>query len=213
MKPADDLLFASIDIPVLDKQQAAKEILALPDSLSWWDSYRGTKMIPLSTRGGLGNHDGTSNFREGEFMWTPYAPKVISEWFDNVVFPWIGMKARVMALITQPGVANLEHIDCNRNELNTLQHKLRIVLQGKTSTLYWITKEGNIQAPDVDGAFLMDGGWVHGMENTTDDIKVTLALGAPWIGNDNYENITVLQKRSEYTMPEILEQYWMKGSV
>lgn len=210
MKPADDLLFASIDLPILDKKQAAKEILALPDNLSWWDNYRYTKMIPLSTRGGSTGHEGTSNFREGEFQWVSYAPKIITEWFDNVVFPFTGQRARVMALITQPGVSNYEHIDCQPRELNTQQHKLRIVLQGKTSTLYWITKNGNVHAPEVDGAFLMDGGWVHGMTNTTDEVKVTLALGAPWIGNDYYNNITLLQKRSDYKMPDDLSSYWMK---
>jgi len=210
MKPASDLLFASIDIPILNKEQATKEILALPSQVSWWDSYRYTKMIPLSTRGGSTGQEGTSNFREGEFQWVNYAPKVITEWFDNIVFPFIGMKARVMALITEPGVSNYEHIDCQPRELNTLQHKLRIVLQGKTSTLYFITEQGNIHVPDVYGAFLMDGGWVHGMTNDTDQVKVTLALGAPWIGNDEYNNVTTLLKRSDYTMPSDLTDYWMK---
>lgn len=210
MKPADDLLFASIDLPILDKAQAAKEILALPDEVSWWDNYRYTKMIPLSTRGASTGREGSSNVREGEFQWANYTPKIITDWFDNVVFPFTGQRARIMALLTEPGVANHEHIDCQQRELNTLQHKLRIVLQGKTSTLYWLTKDGNVHAPEVDGAFIMDGGWVHGMNNTSTEVKVTLALGAPWIGNDSYDNITVLQRRSDYTMPDDLRSYWNK---
>jgi hypothetical protein len=206
MKKADEILFATIDsLPNFDRQQAAKEILALPDSYSWWDSYRGTKMIPLMTKSGQGTRSGSSNEIQGDFSWVEYAPSVITEWFDNYVFPWTGCKSRVMALITQPGIANKEHIDCDPHELNSLQHKFRIVLQGKTNTLYWLTDKGTVFAPDCESAFIMDGGWPHGMINNTDDVKVTLALGAPWNGKDNYNDITILQKRSDFVMPEGIE--------
>ena len=207
-KPADDILFATINIPILDKAQAAQAILALDPGLSFWDDYRYTQMFPLMTRNGNAGAQGANNRREGDFAWTDYAPTVITEWFDNHVFPYIGMRARVMALVTQPGTANHEHIDCEPNELNTLQHKMRIVVQGKTDTLYWKTANGDVAAPDVDGAFVMDGGWPHGMVNTTNEVKVTLALGAPWFGCEHYPGMTVLQKRSEYVMPADLAPYY-----
>ena len=206
----DNILFASINLPILDKALAAKEILALPANLSFWDSYRHTKMIPLSTKGGRGQY-GTTNFREGDFEWVHYAPKVITEWFDNIVFPFIGTNTRVMALLTPAGSANNEHIDCAPTELNTRQHKFRIVLQGRTDTLYWLTNNGHVKAPDIENAFIMDGGWPHGMINSSNDVKVTLALGAPWTGNDHYgENVTVLQNRNDYKMPEIIDHLWKK---
>jgi hypothetical protein len=211
MNQTDDLLFSSVDLPLLDKAQAAKEILALDDTLSWWDDYRYTKMFPLMTKGGEQSKNGTDNRRPGEFYWVPYAPKVITDWFDDIVFPWLGMKSRVMALVTQPGVKNYEHIDCDRRELNTKQHKFRIVLQGRTDTLYWITDSGNVPAPNVDSPFIMDGGWPHGMYNDTDEIKVTIALGAPWTGLDEYgADVTMLQNRNDYRMPQDLEPYWNK---
>jgi hypothetical protein len=113
-----------------------------------------------------------------------------------------------MALITQPTFSNYEHIDCDPHELNTKQHKFRIVLQGRTDTLYFITNQGNLSAPNIDGPFIMDGGWPHGMINTTDQVKVTLAVGAPWIGNEMYDNINPLMYRSSYNMPETLTKYW-----
>lgn len=210
-KPADDLLFASVNLPILDKVLAAQEILALDDSVSYWNDYRNTKMIPLMTKGGVGQSEGTNNNRPGDFDWTEYAPRVIVDWFEQHVFPWLGGKYRVMALVTQPGVANYEHLDCQPHELNTLQHKFRIVLQGNTSTLYWMTEGGNVAAPDVDGAFIMDGGWPHGMINTTDEIKVTLALGSPWRGHDSYgSDVTILQRRSEHSMPAEIDHLWLK---
>lgn len=207
-KPADNILFASVHIPVLNKVQAAKEILTLDEKLSHWNHYRHTKMIPLMTKGGEGQRSGSTNQREGNFDWTSYAPNVIVEWFENHVFPWIGGRYRVMALITQPGAANHEHIDCDPDQLNTMQHKFRIVLQGNTSTLYWITDRGRVAAPDIQEAFIMDGGWPHGMINTTDQVKVTLALGAPWDGNDTYNNITLLQDRNDFVMPSNIDHLW-----
>jgi hypothetical protein len=48
------------------------------------------------------------------------------------------------------------------------------------------------------------------MINTTNEVKVTLALGAPWTGNDSYDNINLLLDRAEYEMPEDLSAYWKK---
>lgn len=205
-----NILFAGVNLPLLDRKQAAKEILELPDSVSWWDDYRYTKMIPLCTKNGDGNRKGTNNHRSGDFAWTNYTPNIIKNWFENIVFPWTGCRSRVMALITQPGIANHEHIDCNRNELNTQQHKFRIVLQGSVNTLYFITKQGNIYAPNIETPFIMDGSWAHGMRNTSNNIKVTLALGAPWTGNKEYNNIDILLEKNKFDMPDNLDSYWQK---
>lgn len=204
------MLFASVNLPLLDKELAAREILSLPNEVTFWDKYRNTRMVPLMSRNGTTSRNEVSKNSGGEFIWTPFTPKVIVNWFDNIVFPWMGMQSRVMALITQPNSANYEHIDCDPTELNTQQHKFRIVLQGKTDTLYFITKDGNIHVPDVNGAFIMDGGWPHGMINSTSEVKVTLAVGSPWIGNDHYDNINVLLERNNYSMSNDLSAYWKK---
>ena len=206
---SDNLLFATIDsIPILDKKLATREILSLGDSLSFWDSYRHTKMFPLMTKNGGSNQQDSTNNQSGDFIWTPFCPVVIINWFEEYVFPWIGGRSRIMALVTQPGVANYEHIDCERQELNSRQHKMRIVLQGDTSTLYWMTTDGNIPAPSTEKAFIMDGGYPHGMTNTTSEIKVTLALGAPWNGKSKYDDITILQHRIDFKMIDDIEHLW-----
>jgi hypothetical protein len=208
-KPADNLMFASINMSILDKEQASKEILAIDEQYRFWDSYRGIAMIPLMTKKGEAGRMASDNrINAGEFSWVNIAPQIVVDWFEQVVFPWTGNKARIMALLTMPGAENNEHIDCDRSELNTQQHKFRIVLQGKTSTLYFITNKGYIRPPDIDGAFVMDGGWPHGMTNSTNEIKVTLAMGAPWNGNENYTDLIHHLNRQEYQMPDILEQYW-----
>ena len=208
---SDHLLFASVDLPILNKEWAVDDILSLPEEFSFWDDYRYTRMIPLMTKRGRRSMQGASNYTTGDFTWLPYTPKEVAYWFEDHVFPWCGTRARVMALITQPGVSKYEHIDCEKHELNTRQHKFRIVLQGTTDTLYFTTKQGNVHVPNVDGAFIMDGGFPHGMTNTGKDVKVTLAMGAPWTGNDHYDNINILMDRRQYMMPDDLTKYWKVG--
>lgn len=203
----DDLLFGKINIPVLDKERAAKEVLSIPDAYSWWDEYRGIKMIPLMSKNGKG----TTNYRDGDFLWTPYTPKLIVDWFEDVVFDWLGSKSRIMALITEANAQNREHIDCERSELNTKQHKFRIVLQGRTDTLYFKTDRGDVFAPKVDSAFIMDGGWPHGMINRSPETKVTIALGAPWNGKEVYDDVDVLMNRNKYSMPADLNAFWKQN--
>ena len=211
-KPADNLMFSSIiGMPILNKKQAAQELMAIDKQYHFVDPYRKITMIPLMTKSGNPGLASASNrFNTGEFEWVNITPQIIVDWFEQVVFPWTGCRARIMALLTLPGDQNNEHIDCDPPDLNTMQHKFRIVLQGKTSTLYFITKQGNIRPPDIDGAFVMDGGWPHGMDNTTDELKITLAMGAPWCGNDNYTDLFSHLNRQDYQMPDILDQYWKK---
>lgn len=202
----DDILFAAVDLPLLDRAAAARAILDIDDSYSWWDTYRSTKMYPLMVKQGKI----VDNRQTGEFFWHECAPTIIREWFDSVVFPWLGCRSRIIALVTQPNFSNSEHIDCEPNEVGSLQHKFRIVLQGETDTLYFNTDNGSIPAPKTGGAFIMDGGWPHGMTNNSDQVKVTIALGSPWTGREHYDNINILQRRSDYRMPQDLSPYFRK---
>lgn len=210
IKPADNLMFASVNIPILDKKLAAEQILAIDTQYRFFDNYRGIAMIPLMTKNGEAGKLGSDNrINDGNFNWVDYTPQVIINWFENIVFPWAGTKARIMALITMPGEENNEHIDCDKKELNSQQHKFRIVLQGTTSTLYFITDNGIVRPPDIEGSFVMDGGWPHGMTNYSDEIKVTLAMGAPWNGKEDYgDSLEYHLYRNNYSMPKILDNYW-----
>lgn len=205
----NDLLFASVDLPVLDKQQATSAIMEVDQRFWVWDDHTALMVLPLMTRGGKTGRDGVSNKTSNQpFDWVSYAPSVLTDWMDNVVFPWVGTRTRVTALMTKAHTVIGEHFDCAPHNIGSNQHKFRLVLQGKTDTLYFITKEGNVTAPSVDGCFIIDGSWPHGMYNTTDDFKLTLALGAPWTGKDSYDNINVLMARSQYEMPESIDRYF-----
>lgn len=203
-----DLLFASVNLPECDTKQITKDILRLRGEGWWWDSYRSTSMLPLMTKGGLHGKDGSSNKRASHFEWVPYTPAYIKEWFDGVVFPWMGCNSRVMALLTKPNQRNNEHIDCEQSKMGTQQHKFRVVVHGNTDTLYFKTQTGDLHVPNVSGPFIMDGSWPHGMHNYTNDFKLTLAVGAPWSGNESYNNVNVLLNKSKHVLPHDYAKYF-----
>lgn len=203
------MLFAKVNLPLLDKKQATQNIMEIADHHWFWDPYRATKMLPLMTKDGLGGIRGAQNNRHSKgFVWLPYTPSIIRRWFDEVVFPWMGQPTRIMALMTQPGEKNNEHIDCDPHKMGTLQHKFRIVLHGNTDTLYFKTLQGDLHVPNLDGCFIMDGSWPHGMQNNTGNFKLTLAAGAPWEGRHVYDNVDVLIHKNTYNMPEDYEKYF-----
>jgi hypothetical protein len=205
----NNILFAKANnFKPIDKELATKELLKINQAAWFWDEFRGTNMLPLMTRNSQAGSFGTSNGREGEFKWLFYTPKVIRDWFEEEVFPWMGCKTRIMALMTNPGIANKEHIDCDKHEMGSQQDKFRVVLQGRTGTLYFKTKEGDVYAPDVDGPFIMDGSWPHGMLNDSSELKLTIAAGAPWTGNQSYDNIELMMSKNDYSLPDELSMYF-----
>lgn len=205
------LLCATLSFPRLDKQRCVSEFKAVPESYWFYDQYRHTSMLPVMTMGGSGGLKGASNFREKQpYEWLPYVPETLKQWFDQFVFPWMGMRARISLLRTQPGQENNIHIDCSPSSFNQRQHKFRVVLQGRTDTLYFVTKTNNaLRLHDSELPFIMDGSWPHGMTNTSKEEKFTIAVGAPWNGLDTYDNIvnaTYLNR--QYHMPDDYEQYF-----
>jgi hypothetical protein len=208
----NDLLFASLEFKKnLDKQKAVSNLLNIEEKNWFWDPYRSISMLSLMTKNPVPGPEGTSNLSDGDFQWLEYTPKEIIDWFEEEIFPWMGSKTRLVALLTRAGAENSEHIDCGPKEIGTMQHKFRLVLQGKTDTLYFKTEAGDLYAPNVNCPFLMDGGWPHGMKNIGSEVKITLAAGAPWTGKNEYNNATLLLKKSDYQFPKNYRDFFNKN--
>jgi hypothetical protein len=185
-----------------------EEITKISESAWFYEPYRNTKMLPLSTKSGRVGYDGTSNYNQGDFSWTEWTPDIIKEYCENVLFPNLGTKTRIVILKTPPQTANHEHIDCDPTYQFTQQHKFRIVLRGRTDTLYFIKKYGNESAPQIDEPFIMDGSWPHGMINSDNETKYTLTAGAPWNGLPQYHNLDILMNRNDSELPEDYKKYY-----
>jgi len=204
------ILAASLKFPILDKEKVLTEVKQTEDKAWFYDSYRHTNMMPLMTMGGKIGEQGASNFRTKEsYSWTPFASPTLVQWFEDYIFPWMGMRTRISILKTRPDQRNHEHIDCSPQAFGSRQHKFRIVLQGDTSSLYFVLKSGNLRLFNVDDPFIMDGSWPHGMHNFTNKEKYTVAVGAPWTGLDSYNNLGAYTMfRNDNLLPDNLNQYY-----
>lgn len=205
----NDILFASLDLPPFDKEKMLADIRAVPENLWHWEPYRGTRALTLMTHNGnVSLNDAITFTKTNGYYWTPCAPASIVDYFEKYIFNWLQPKPRIMVLRTAPHTANNEHIDCIPETFNTRQHKFRIVLSGRVDSLYFITKKGNVFVPETDRPFIMDGGWPHGMNNTSDQEKITICVGAPWTGADKYPKFLQTLYRADHQMPENYDVYF-----
>ncbi len=199
-----NILFCELELPSIDRSRALAQLALIPANDWVLDAYRNTYILPLMTKDGRSNRESLYDLRgsfEHDFTWTSNCPQVIADYFERHVFTWMNQRPRVTVLRTPAGSSNHPHIDCQPFEFGTRQLKFRYVLQGPVSTLFFIGRDGRIAVPDVEGPFLMDGSWPHGMENTSDVEKVTICVGAPWDGSDHYPPMSHLLVKSNYQLP------------
>lgn len=212
---ADRILFAAVDLAPPDKKQMLTELAEIPAEKWHWDYYRGTHLLPLMTINGMSDARSLLALKNPKepvpsFCWTELAPKSIVDYFEKHVFSWIQPKARVMILRTGANKMNNEHIDCTPEQFGSRQHKFRLVLNGRVDSLYFLTSQGKVFAPEVDKPFIIDGSWPHGMYNNSSQEKVTICIGAPWTGADTYPELSHVIEKEPYNLPSNYEQYFKK---
>ena len=142
------------------------------------DEYRGCTHIPI--RWLDMNTPGKKTLN-----WTTYANNVfpeVKQYIIDYLEPWVGLLPRMMIIVTPPKTEGLPHIDCIEEDFDQTQLKFRVVLNGKTSTLYFLNQQDQREYAQEcnQKPFLMCGKWPHGLDNFTEDYKFTLAIGAPW---------------------------------
>ena len=206
-----DVLFSSLYLPPFPKEAVLNKILKVEKSHWHWDDYRQVEMLPLMTSNGSSSRNSVNaQNATATYQWTEDAPLELRSYFDQYIWDWVKPQSRVMILKTKPGARNQEHIDCSPDQFEKLQLKLRIVLQGRTDSLYFITKGEPIFAPVTDGAYLIDGSWPHGMINNFSDDKYTLCIGAPWTGSQFYPAFSSVIYRDRNLLPDNFSSYFDK---
>lgn len=201
----NNILFASLMLPIPDKQSWIKSLEQISPAEWHWDEYRGVSMAALMTSSGASNIPAVLSQRPSyaNYNWTPLASQEIRDYFETHVFPWAQTRARIMVLKTPAGQAQKIHIDCSPEQIGSRQHKFRIALSGSTSSLYFLTPSERIWVPETQRPFIIDGSWPHGMHNQSSEIKYTVCLGAPWNGSDQYPDFETTLLKTAYESPEI----------
>lgn len=210
-----NLLFGKVNIVGLDKETATKDMLAVNSDHWFWDEYRTCRVIslldvPYNFKPDYVKRNSNPSNTDKDFVWQwkSYTPPIIIDWFEKSVFPWMGSKAGIIALLTEPGCEIKPHIDCGKLEIGSCQHKFRYVLQGKTNSLYFVTKNGRVPAPLIEDPYIVDGTWPHGMTNNHSDFKLTLAAGNPWIGKKYHDDVDILLTRNKEDLPDHLFNFF-----
>jgi len=179
MHDLNDILFLPLDLPTIKVDYS--KLLTVYNSLKeelLSDEYRGCEHIPIRWLD-------TRAIGKKELIWTTVAEEYfpeVKEYFIKHIQPWVGSLPRIMIIVTPPNTNGLDHIDCDPGDFDQCQLKFRVVLQGKTSTLYFLNEkdEREYALECNDKPFLMCGKWPHGLDNFTNKYKFTLAIGAPW---------------------------------
>jgi hypothetical protein len=205
-----ELLFAELDMPIPDKKLWAQKILAFPKEHWFLDPDRNTWVLPLKNQtGGYGYNNNLNGIaKKDHYVWTPAAFPELVGYCERYIFPWTGSLCRLAILRTPAGTANKIHIDCSPSAMGTIQHKFRMVIQGRTDTLFFLTHRGVVRAPATDKAFLIDGSWVHGMENDDNEDKLTLCLGSPFVEGERYPPLAKFVSKQGLEQPADLTTYF-----
>jgi len=192
----NNLAFLPLDLPefvVSNDLVERLNRLYVEDSIN--DEYRNCKHIPIYITDGKdaknyqGNHNLTWS-KQSESL-----PEVV-EYIKTNIFPWANPMGRIMIICTKTKESNPVHIDCSPDKFNnTLQHKFRVVLNGRVDSLYFVNDNDSVRPTEIGNRpFMMSGSWPHGMNNDNDQMKFTLAMGAPWESNLTDEYVDLINR-------------------
>lgn len=221
-----DLAFLYLDLPKFpvteDLILRLKKIVN--EEGNFKDNFRNCRHIPIYVTEGK-NIENKNEIKKEWSKQSEQLPEVRS-YIENNVLPWSKYLGRIVIICTKPKECNPTHIDCSRKNFdnNTLEHKFRVVINGQTNNLYFNGKDKNhyISENLKNHPFIMSGCWPHTMENNDNDIKFTLAMGAPWDADDlnkeykdlisdsyiKYKNSYISKK--DMKMPKYIDNYFSK---
>ena len=207
--------FGAIDIGVTEEEKQAMldEVLALSDDVHHYNEFRGCRMIAIWNGGGrLGGRDPNHNTAKGDFSYTAAGDEcpVMQRVLEEKIFPWMDPPGRVTILRTAPNTGLNTHLDSTKEEIGTLQHKYRLVLNGAIDKLFFIDSKNNkVYMPGNYDSYVLDGSHPHSIDPDPQE-KITLCVGAPWKGqpSDAYDK---LKAQADYisvvSRPETLDEW------
>lgn len=182
--------FAAIDVGVTSKEKfdMLQEVKNVPDEMHHYNKFRGCRMIGIYNGGGrLGGRVAGIDTKKGKFKYSPAGElcPTIRRVCEQKIFPFMNPHGRVTILRTEPSYGLNIHLDSKLEEVGTLQHKFRLVLNGEIDKLFFVDSNGNkVYVPGHYDCYTMDGSHPHSIDGGEQE-KITLCIGAPWHGEEN----------------------------
>ena len=144
-----------------------------------------------------------------EFKWTEAALNCPNlKYYIESCLKFLGEPfGRVTIIKTDKNSKMNDHIDTKRSEIGSIQYKFRTVLKGNHHDLYFIDNNSIKQFVNSStNSYIIDGGHPHGMLNTTDETRYTLAIGSPWLGKDL--DTDLFKRKIIISRPETILDSW-----
>jgi hypothetical protein len=180
-----DLVYAPVDFGFTDELLEELYREAAAEKVRFHSPYRTCEMIPVFTPGGAETREQIRHGRSA-LEWTPLMtrlPKLRRE-IETRLFPFMAPLPRIMILVTPPGGEVKVHVDCSLADVDLPQLKLRVVLGGDRTGLWFLGTDGRRHYIDgKNSTYVLNGSQPHGMENRSSRQKFTLCLGSPWNGD------------------------------
>ena len=200
----------NLEIPESKIKSILDEVLAVPDEMWHYNTFRGCYMLPIYNAGGKLSE----NLQGDSMVFTPagnLCPTMMQTILDDI-FPWMEPPGRVTILRTPAGIGLETHFDVCEHEIGTRQEKFRLVLNGNIDKLWFYDENRNkVYVPQHYNAYVMDGGHPHSLDPGSEE-KITLCIGAPWTGNPSDEYEKLVQDapfKLKLKLPETYDAEWL----
>lgn len=205
--PFEEVTFLPLDVNIDEYCPLVEdEIMKSYESLGFWSSYQACWMLPLWTSGG-GLQENQLVEKERPFQWTPaieHLPKT-KEMIKTCIFPQIKGNYRVVALITPPKKTIKMHVDCNYEDIHSLNHKLRFSISGNISSLWFLNQHfEKVYVSSVSRVYVLDGSHPHGVDAVDSGFKITLCVGSPWSGELHGGFLELMTRSEKKFAPNVL---------
>lgn len=172
-----DLAVASLGIKIDDSEKAIvlNEVSSLPKE-SWYRcEFRNCDLLLV--------YGGDNVLEKNQLNWTEAAQQcpALKTLIDKLLHPFFTIRPRIIILKTKPSEELNWHVDCNKEELESFQPKLRCLIAGKKDDLYFLSK-GNekIKAPVTSDVYYMSGAYIHALKNNNSEERYVVCFGSPW---------------------------------
>lgn len=173
-----DLALASLSVNLEshEKQQCLRELQSVSQSEWYRCEFRNCDLLLI--------YGGDEVLEKNKISWTAVAQKcpTLQSIVKKVASPYFHTLPRIIILKTQQKEQLHWHVDCNQEELDSFQPKLRCLISGQREDLFYLSNNGKdkIYAPVRSDVYYMSGAYVHSLKNESSHERYVLCFGSPW---------------------------------
>lgn len=161
------------------KKECLREITEVSQKYWYACEFRNCDLLAI--------YSGENIAQKQEIHWKEYLQNAhfLKKLILDTLEPYFYKLPRIIILKSKPGNTLNWHVDCASDELDGFQPKLRILLSGHKSDLYFIDNNNNKLTPVIHSdVYYMSGAYIHALNNTSQENRYVVCFGSPWSQKD-----------------------------